>query len=172
MSEPVGSRLFEALRVSLADFRGRVEGSEGRRIATIGHTEGTIPNLIRQVLGAIADALAWLGGALRKAADALKLSDAVVALIEVGTSALRAIAEIALDDGPRMLELPTGPLKEIHVAVNTVFTSIEQVAGYIPSPEELAGTREELGLLLGNRVDPALKGPGSLGKLLAEVSVS
>ena len=60
---PVGQNLFEALRESLVDFRGKVEGEAGRKVSALGPRSGTIPELARHLLAMVADALAWLGGA-------------------------------------------------------------------------------------------------------------
>ena len=46
------------------------------------------------------------------------------------------------------------------------------VVGLLPRPEDLATIRLELELLLGKRVNPALAGPGALGKLLSDLDAT
>ena len=170
---PVGQNLFEALRQSLADFRGKVEGEPGRKVSALGSRTGTLPDLVRQVLSAVADALAWLGGALHSAADALRVADAAIALIELAGDLLGAFAEgLSFGELPESFGLDPAPFKAVSDAVtagNAVLEKGVHAVGVLPKPEDLAGVRQELELLLGKRVNPALPGPGALGKLLSDV---
>ncbi|HVE85584.1 MAG TPA: hypothetical protein VND93_22175 [Myxococcales bacterium] len=174
MSAPPG--IFEALRASLADFRDKVEHTPGQRIAAVGHRDGTIPGLVRQVLSAIADALAWLASALRSVADVLRVADSVVALIELASDLLGGFASgLSFGDLPGALGLDPAPFKAVGDAIatgNAALSKGVQAVHVLPRPEDLAAIRRELELLLGKRANPALPGPGSLGTLLSTITIT
>lgn len=173
---PAGQGIFEALRESLADFRDKVEHAPGHRIAAVGHKDATIPNLVRQVLSAVADALAWLAGALRSVADVLRVADAAIALIEVASDLLAGLAGgLSFGDLPQGLGLDPAPFQAVGDSIatgNAVLQKGIHAVEILPRPEDLAGVRQELELLLGKRANPALPGPGSLGTLLSEIQPS
>lgn len=171
---PVGENLFVALKAGLADFRTQVEGEPGRKVRALGTASGTIPDLARKVLSAVADALAWLAGALKDAVDVLRVADALKALLEVATDLVGALAT-GLDFGqmPQKFGLDPRPFQAITDAANAGHSAMEagvRIAGLVPAPEDLAGARQELELLLGHRANPTLTDPGALGKLLADIT--
>ena len=171
---PVGQNIFAALKVGLADFRAQVEGEPGHRVSALGTSSGTIPDLARKVLSAVADALAWLAGALKEAVDVLRVADALKALLEVATDLVGALAT-GLDFGtmPQKFGLDPRPFQAVTEAANVGHSAMEagvRIAGLVPSPEDLAGARQELELLLGRRANPTLTDEGALGKLLATIT--
>jgi hypothetical protein len=171
---PVGENIFVALKVGLADFRAQVEGAPGRKVRALGTASGTIPDLARKVLSAVADALAWLAGALKDAVDVLRVADALKALLEVATDLVGALAT-GLDFGqmPQKFGLDPRPFQAITDAANTGHSAMQtgvRIAGLVPAPEDLAGARQELELLLGHRANPTLTDAGALGKLLADIT--
>jgi hypothetical protein len=171
---PVGENLFAALKAGLADFRTQVEGAPGNKVRALGSSSGTLPDLARKVLSAVADALEWLAGALRDAVDVLRVADALKALLEVATDLVGALAT-GLDFGqmPEKFGLDPRPFQAVTDAVGTAHSAMEvgvRVTGLVPSPEDLAGARQELELLLGRRANPTLTDEGALGKLLADIA--
>jgi hypothetical protein len=170
---PAGQGIFEALRVSLADFRQKVEQDPGHRIAAVGHKDATIPNLVRQVLSAVADALTWLAGALNSVAAVVRVADSVIALIEVAGDLLGRVAEgRSFGSLPLATGLDPAPFKAVGEAiatVNQVPSKRVRAAQVLPQTEDLAAIRHELELLLGRRANPMLPGRGSLGDLLSNV---
>lgn len=170
---PVGQNLFEALSASLADFRGKVEGEAGRKVSALGSRSGTVPDLARQVLSAVADWLAWLGGELHSVEGALGVADAAIALIELAGDSLDSLAsDLSLGELPAALGLDPAPFDAVQGAVATgsaVLDAGKRAVGVLPRPEDVAAVRHELEQLLGKRVNPALAGPGALGELLSAV---
>ena len=170
-----GQGIFEALRVSLADFRDQVERVPGHKIAAIGHRSGTIPDLVRTTLSALADVLAWLARALGSVADVLRVVDSAVALIEVASDMLAGLAGgLSFGDLPQGLGLDPAPFKAVGDAIGTgneVLSKGIKAVQVLPRPEDLAGIRRELELLLGKRANPALPEQGSLGELLSTIAV-
>lgn len=169
----VGQNLFEALRDGLAGFRAKVEGEPGRRVVALGDAEGTIPELIRQVLGSVADALTWLAGALSEVERTLKVTDATLALLEVAGDVLDALTEgFTFGELPAGLGLEPGPFQTVEQAVakgRSALVSGRHAMSLVPAPEHVAQVRTELEKLLGRRVNPALPDEGALGRLLAQV---
>ena len=169
---PVGENLFVALTAGLADFRAQVEGEPGRKIRALGASEGTIPDLVRHVLTAVADALAWLAGALGEVVNVLRVADALRALLEVATDLVGGLASLSFGDLPEKFGIDPAPFRAVEDAVDSVHSAMEvgeRAMGLIPTPEDLAGVRSELKLLLGKRADPALTDSGALGALLTAV---
>lgn len=173
--QPIGGSLLGALCESLADFRSQVDGDPGKLIRAMGHNEGTIPDLARSVLSAIAGALVTLASALTTAFDSVqnfvKIADAIAALVEIAVDAVKALSEIVLHVGPQMLGPSAEPLKGIHGSIDTALKEVKDAAGYVPSPDDLTAVIKELGLLLGAKVDPSAEGPGAFGKLLEDIGV-
>ncbi len=171
---PVGENLFAALKVGLADFRAQVEGEPGRRVRALGTSSGTIPELARRVLSAVADALAWLAQALEDAVDVLRVADALKALIEVATDLVGALATtLDFGDMPQQFGLEPRPFQAVTEAARAGHTAMAhgvRLAGLVPSPEDLAGARQELDLLLGRRANPSLTDGGALGRLLSDIT--
>lgn len=169
---PVGGNLFPALAAGLADFRAQVEGEPGRKVRALGSSEGTLPDLVRRVLGAVADALAWLGGALGGVGDVLRVADALRALLEVASELVGGLVTLSFADAPENFGLDPEPFRKVEDALRAGHEAVEvgeRARGLLPSPEDLAAVRSELEKLLGRRVNPALSGAGALGDLLAAV---
>jgi hypothetical protein len=170
---PVGANLFEALRAGLADFRLQVEGEAGRRVRALGPSQGTVPDLVRRVLESLADALAWLAGALEDAHAVLRVTDAAVALLETANALLGGLATgLSFGDMPQSFGLDPRPFEAVSTALGRVHGAVAtgtRVVGLVPRPEDLSAIREELVLLLGQRVDPSRTDAGALGALLAAV---
>ncbi len=173
MSTAAGQNLFEALRDGLADFRAKVEGEPGRKVAALGGASGTVPDVARASLGAVADGLTWLAGALGRAEDALKVLDAATALVEVAADALEAAAEgVVFGELPERLGLDAAPFRAVEAGAASVPGALDKgrhVLGLVPTPELVAGVRMELEKLLGRRVNPSLPHGGALGELLGRL---
>lgn len=167
---PAGENLFAALSASLADFRVQVEGEPGKKLGAVGTSTGTIPDLVRKVLQALADALGWLADALRDAVDVLRVADALRALVEVARDVAGALAGgLEWGDLPERFGLDPRPFQAVADAVRVGQGALEtglHLAELVPSPDDLNGARQELEKLLGRRANPALKDGGALGRLL------
>ncbi|HSP77087.1 MAG TPA: hypothetical protein VLQ93_01060 [Myxococcaceae bacterium] len=173
---PVGSNLFEALRAGLADFRLQVEGEAGLEVRALGPSTGTVPDLVRRVLEALAEALAGLAGALEDAHATLRVADAAVALLETANAMLGGLATgLSFGELPQAFGLDPRPFEAVSTALEQAHDAVAtgtRVVGLLPSPEDLSAIREELVLLLGQRVDPSRTDAGALGALLAAIQPS
>jgi hypothetical protein len=168
---PLGENLFEALRASLADFRAQVEGVAGNKVRALGPAQGPVPKLIRIVLEAVSDALAWLAGALTDVQETLRVADAAIALLEAANALLGELATgLSFGNLPEDLGLDPSPFEAVSTAVTQGHTAVTQgarVVKLLPRPEDLTAIHQELVLLLGHRADPARTDAGALGALLA-----
>lgn len=76
---------------------------------------------------------------------------------------------------PEKFGLDRRPFQAITDAANAGHSAMQtgtRIAGLVPSPEDLAGARQELELLLGRRANPTQTDGGALGKLLADITPS
>ncbi|HVH97297.1 MAG TPA: hypothetical protein VM869_01240 [Enhygromyxa sp.] len=171
--------MFPQLLVGIREFRARVEGtdaSEGhhrtRMLALAGET-GLIPDIVRYVLGALHDVLAFIHDAVDNIDRFLGPADAMLALIETLGQGLAALGTALSSEAPDALTSKLEPVTDGLVAVGQVLADVGDIElpNIIPTPSTLAAIRVEIVALLGQDVDPEAESEvGSLGDLIAALT--
>ncbi|HLT36425.1 MAG TPA: hypothetical protein VK034_09065 [Enhygromyxa sp.] len=168
--------MFPQLLVGIREFRARVEGSdasEGRHrtrlLALVGET-GLIPDIVRYVLAALRDVLAFIHDAVDDIDRFLGPTDAMLAMIETLGQGLAALGTALASEVPDALAGKIGPVTDGLVEVGGVLAGVGslELPNIIPTPSTLAAIRVEIVVLLGKQVDPQAESEaGSLGDLIA-----
>ena len=167
---------FTALGASLQEFRLAVEGEPGAKLQTMGAATGVLPDVIRSVIAGLAEILAWLHRVVDRVERHVIAGDAAVALFEVGAETLNALSK-GLDFGPLADSggLPEEGLSFVNQAISIghgALSIAEKLAGSVlPSVDDLLAIRQQLDLLLGQRLAPPLQRNGSLSRLMNRIGL-
>lgn len=169
--------LFPALVAGLADFRARIEGSSGNdrtRMLRVKGQDNLASTVIKAVLGALGDILAWLHEATATIDRFITQADAILAALAIVGQSVEGLGEALDREWPEGFPDP-GPVTGALTTLGSVLTEIGDIElpSIIPDPATLAAIRTELRALLGTRVDPEAEPPiGSLQSLIEELQGS
>ncbi|ACY14092.1 hypothetical protein [Haliangium ochraceum] len=173
MSEGV----FAVVAQSLGEFRAAADGEPGRDVATIGASEGAIPDAIRHTLRGVAEVLRWLQRAADEARQHVITGDALLALLEAGSDAITAFpagVEAGAIDG--IVDTAPALIADINSAIQAAGDGMDQFVdlaqSVLPSVEDLDAIRREIVLLLGERQGPQTPDAGALSILLLRIGAS
>ena len=173
MVERVGDNLFEAIRVSLVDFRKAVEGDAGNKLKQMGGVEGPIANLIRMVLQQFYQATYGFYKLMNFVEAQLIQGDGCIACLEVFSGSIDPLSDPAvLEETSEALGLPKEPftlMSQIIGGANDLLKKGLEMTEVLPSPEAARDIRRELERLLGV---PEESIEGTYVKLLEALNVS
>lgn len=153
--------VFEIVRATLMEFRGEVEDESGQQVAAMGNETGPIAEAVRTVLGPLPDVLAWLYDVVSCLEEYTIAVDPMVAALEVMSEGIEALAaNFSFRRIGEQFNLPSGPLEAMDsslAAGRDALPRATRLAEVLPRPEDVDGIKEELTMLLGNRVNPSGK---------------
>lgn len=176
MNETNNNSLFAVVAINITELRVQVEGESGDKIRNMGNAQGIIPDLVRNVVMAMANALVWLYRTNAAAEKHIISADAAIAALEILADAIEALGEgLQFGDTPQALGLPAEPFEKVGEAITTGGDVLEtglQIANMLPRPEDLWRIRDELEASLGSRVNTELTVPGVLGQLVQDIAIT
>jgi hypothetical protein len=171
MPSPPLHDLFVALAQAVDDFDKAATGEPGQKIKALGPAQGGLPDLIRQVLGAIETALQALRKAMVEGEPFLIAASAAVALFLLAERTLVALLDAAGKAGEGFGEMfQLEPLQSAGTALAPLKQVLEQanvIDGLLPLPEDLDLVQQALDKVLGPAQGPA---GGSLRQILTTLT--
>jgi len=176
MSDEPNQSLFVVVAVNITELRAQVEGESGEKIRAMGSAQGVIPDLVRNVVNAMAEALVWLYRISVAAERHIVTADAAIAALEVLADAIEALGEgLEFGETTQALGLPAEPVAKIGEAIGSggeVLKSGLEIAGLLPRPEDLRRICDEIEASLGNKVNTEAETVGVLGQLVEDIAVT
>lgn len=176
MSDDNNQSLFGVVAINIAELRLQIEGESGEKIRAMGNARGVLPDLIRKIVNAMADALIWLHRINTEAESHVIAADAAIASLEILADTIEALGEgLEFGETTQALGLAAEPVEKIGAAISSGGDALAvglDIANILPRPEDLRRIRDELEASLGKRVNTELETPGALGQLVQDISVA
>ncbi|MCG8422772.1 MAG: hypothetical protein MJE77_33065 [Proteobacteria bacterium] len=174
---PVAGSVFGAVAASLQAVKVATEGESGAKISELGDARGVLPDLVRNVLSAMAEVLVWLHQTSVAAESQVIGADAMLASLEVLSEAIEAAGEgLSFGDLPETWGLPKKPFEVVGNGLQQGSELLDKglsIGKLLPRPEELKAIQSAVEGLLGQHIKPDAEppGPGALGNVMADIGV-